>query len=119
MVNATLLQKSSTRLYSARPMNTGRDDRYHIVETKQYRRDLRRLLRAGRYDVTKLDEVVNLLACGEVLPARHRNHWLHGELVGCEECRITSDWLLIYQRRDQTLTLMLVRTGRHTDLFEE
>ena len=34
------------------------------------------------------------------------------------ECHIESDWLLVYQIREDVLCLYLMRTGTHADLFE-
>ena len=34
----------------------------------------------------------------------------------CWECHIEPDWLLVWDREDDTL--ILVRTGTHTDLFD-
>ena len=44
--------------------------------------------------------------------------WLTGNYIGCRECRITPDWLLIYEISDDTLLLYLTRTGTHSDLFK-
>jgi len=35
----------------------------------------------------------------------------------CRDCRIESDWLLVYQIVDKELILLLVETGTHSDLF--
>lgn len=100
-------------------MTAGGSARYRIVETAQYRRDLRRLERAGRYDVARLDEIINALARGQVLPPRFRNHRLKGTLAECEECHISGDWLLMYRRKKEELILLLLRTGTHVQLFGE
>ena len=34
------------------------------------------------------------------------------------ECHIKPDWLLIYKIEEDILTLNLIRTGKHNDLFE-
>lgn len=90
--------------------------RYVVVTTARYRRDERRIRRSGRYDMRKLDAVLNLLRYGKYLPERCRNHKLKGSLEGCEECHIAPDWLLVYQKRKEALILLLVQTGPHTDL---
>ena len=36
---------------------------------------------------------------------------------GMRECHIEPDWLLVYCIEDDLLTLFLVRTGTHSDLF--
>lgn len=67
----------------------------------------------------KLQDVVRLLVTGDPLPTQYHNHKLSGKYRGCEECHIESNWLLIYEHREDMLILHLLRTGRHTDLFDE
>ncbi len=33
------------------------------------------------------------------------------------ECHIQPDWLLVWQQDDEQLTLLLIDTGTHSDLF--
>ena len=58
-----------------------------------------------------------MLADGETLPAKYRDHTLTGNYSGFRECHITPDWLLIYEVRESELILVLSRTGTHSDLF--
>ncbi len=50
------------------------------------------------------------------LEGKHRDHALVGQYVGCRECRLAPDRLLIYgvQKPGQ---LDLIRFGTHADLF--
>lgn len=64
-----------------------------------------------------LKEVINILADGESLPQKNRDHLLSGDYSGCRECHIAPDWLLIYEISDSELYLYLTRTGTHSDLF--
>lgn len=89
----------------------------HVVQSKQFRKDLRRLRRAGTYDLAELDRVVQMLADGLMLPPEYRNHPLRGKFEGREECHIRGDWLLVYRRNKEQLTLLLLRTGTHQQLF--
>jgi mRNA interferase YafQ len=77
------------------------------------------LQQAGRYNLAKLNEVVEKLASGEELPLQFKNHPLKGDLVGREECHIQGDWLLIYRRDRNILVLTLLRSGTHSQLFGE
>ena len=81
-----------------------------------FKRDYKRIKKRG-YDVTKLAEVVDLLASGLQLPAKYKDHCLCGECAGCRECHITPDWLLVYEVMEDELLLYLTRTGTHSDLF--
>ena len=61
--------------------------------------------------------MVDLLAKGKSLPEKNKDHTLIGNYVGCRECHITPDWLLIYEISNDELILYLTRTGTHSDLF--
>lgn len=90
--------------------------KFEIVYAKQFRKDVRRLHRSG-YDRKKLEHIIDMLAEGAKLPERHRNHHLKGEWAHAEECHIESDWLLIYERHERELVMVMIRTGTHAQLF--
>lgn len=90
--------------------------KYEVKPTKQFQKDLKRIDRRG-YDINRLTTVIKLLAAGEPLPAKNRDHALTGNFVGCRECHIMPDWLLIYEYSQSALILYLTRTGSHADLF--
>ena len=78
--------------------------------------DYKRIVKRG-YDIALLENVIRMLADGETLPAKYRDHTLTGNYSGFRECHITPDWLLIYEVRESELILVLSRTGTHSDLF--
>jgi len=90
--------------------------KYEVERTAQFRKDYKLLKKRG-YNVKLLKDVISILASGEKLPALYKDHALKGEYLGCRECHITPDWLLIYEIHDNTLILYLSRTGTHSDLF--
>lgn len=90
--------------------------RYAIVPTKRYRKDYRRLTKAG-LQLTKLEQVIELLAAGQPLSDRRHDHALKGELSGTRECHIGPDWLLRYAKNDAHLVLLLISTGNHRDVL--
>ncbi|WHS51509.1 type II toxin-antitoxin system YafQ family toxin [Rothia sp. SD9660Na] len=63
--------------------------------------------------------MVNLLATEQELPPRDRDHAPTGNFSGMRGCHIAPDWLLIYEKDDGVLALLLIRTGSHSDLFKE
>lgn len=81
-----------------------------------FKRDLKRIKKAG-LDMNKLFTVVEKLANDEILEENYREHKLTGNYTGCRECHIEPDWLLIYEKVDDNLILILNRTGSHSDLF--
>ena len=90
--------------------------KYNIRPTVKFQKDLKRIQRRG-YNIALLTEIIKKLAAGEDLPAKNKDHNLTGDFIGCRECHITPDWLLIYELVDDELILYLTRTGTHSDLF--
>ena len=81
-----------------------------------FRRDYKRAIKRG-CDPQLLARIVSILAEENPLPVEYRDHPLSGNYAGCRECHITPDWLLIYEINKGELTLYLLRTGSHSDLF--
>ena len=85
-----------------------------ISPTKKFDRDLRKVWKRKK-DLSKLKDVVRMLAKDGKIPSKYKPHPLIGNWVPCWNCHIESDWLLIYQ---VTKThIYLFRTGTHLDLF--
>jgi mRNA interferase YafQ len=89
---------------------------YNIRPSVKFQKDLKRIQKRG-YDISLLTNVLKLLAQGEPLPAKYKDHTLTGNYKGCRECHITPDWLLIYEISEKEVILYLTRTGTHSDLF--
>jgi len=89
---------------------------YKVKPTTRFSKDLKRVEKRG-YKIDLLKEVIKKLAAGEPLDAKYLDHSLKGNYVGCRECHITPDWLLIYEISNEELILYLTRTGTHSDLF--
>jgi len=89
-----------------------------ILETvKEYDRDLKREAKKRGAKIRKLHKVIELLRNRAPLPRSHNEHALKGDWKGFLECHVggEGDWLLIYIRDAEKLTLF--RTGTHEDLF--
>ncbi|HBE16883.1 MAG TPA: type II toxin-antitoxin system mRNA interferase toxin, RelE/StbE family [Cyanobacteria bacterium UBA11149] len=86
-----------------------------IITTNQFKKDLKRLAKRGKF-INKLEEAIDKLQAGINLEQRYRNHQLIGNWFPYWECHIESDWLLIYQQTETEL--ILIRTGTHSDLFD-
>ena len=87
-----------------------------ISFTHQYLKDLD-LMKRRNLPKSELDEVVKLLSEEKPLLPKHKDHPLKGNLSRYRECHIHPDWLLIYKIDKQILTLVLIRTGTHSDLY--
>ena len=90
--------------------------KYHLVPTKQFKKDVRRLERS-RMDLQKLEKTIDLLKEGKTLGPEYRDHELKGKLSGTRECHIAPDWLLMYTKDHDKLILLLLRTGTHRDVL--
>ena len=89
---------------------------YKIKPTTRFQKDQKRIERRG-YNISLLTDIIKQLANGQKLPEKNKDHQLSGDYIGCRECHITPDWLLIYEIADDELILYLTRTGTHSDLF--
>ena len=69
-------------------------------------------------DLHLLDQAADNLRQGISLDPRYQDHILKGKFNGFHECHIKPDWLLVYLLEDDILTLTLIHTGSHTDLFD-
>lgn len=90
--------------------------KYEIKPSTKFQKDLKKIQKRG-YNINLLKEVLEILSNGNGLPEKYKDHSLSGNFIGCRECHITPDWLLIYEISDETLILYLTRTGTHSDLF--
>lgn len=67
--------------------------------------------------MTVLTNVINILARGEILPERYKNHPLKGNLKGYYDCHVLPDLVLIYKIEKEKLILLLFDIGTHSNLF--
>ena len=84
--------------------------------SSKFKRDFKIVVKRG-YDISLFEEVLSLLREEKSLPEKYCDHALKGDFIGHRECHITPDWLLIYKKEDDMITLSLTRTGSHSDLF--
>ena len=92
--------------------------KYEVKFTTQFKKDLK-LAKKQNKDIEKLFEVVELLANGEKLDFKYKDHDLSGNYKGTRECHIEPDWLLVYEYQNDILVLMLYRLGSHSELFKK
>ena len=85
--------------------------------TSGFKHDFKVVKKRG-YDLSLLFNVVDMLAKGEILPEKYKDHNLTGNFKGFRECHIQPDWLLLYKIDNDKLILLLTATGSHSDLFK-
>ena len=90
--------------------------KYRPVETPLFKKT-RKLAEKRGFDLSLLYEPVILLAKGEQLPLKYRDHQLQGKFSAFRECHIKGDWLLVYRIVEDKLILSLHSTGTHSDIF--
>ena len=88
-----------------------------IVVKKQYKKDYIKAIKNG-LNVEKINSIIIRLSNHETLESKYHDHQLSGKYVGCRECHIEPDWLLIYSIDNEKLILYLVRNGSHSKLFK-
>jgi len=89
---------------------------YEIFRTSSFKKDYKKL---SNVDKKLLKEVITLLANGKTLAEEYNDHKLIGNYLGCKECHIKPDLLLIYRINDNVLELALTRVGSHSKLFRK
>ena len=91
---------------------------YEVKFTTAFKKSYKLMKKRG-LDLALLDEVIDKLRQGKPLDEKCRDHALTGNFAGFRECHIKPDWLLIYLIENDVLTLTLVDTGSHSDLFDK
>ena len=89
-----------------------------VKYTSKFNKDIKLAKKQNR-NLDLLFEVVDKLIHQETLDAKYKDHNLSGNYKGCRECYIQPDWLLIYQIKSNSLTLLLTRLGSYSTLYDK
>ena len=89
---------------------------YKLLTTNQFEKDLKRCKKRG-LPMDKLKEVIRELVANGQVSTCFKPHRLHGNRAGQWECHIQPAWLLIWEQNNTELTLLMLNTGTHSDLF--
>ena len=92
---------------------------YEVKYSSVFKKELKRMVKQWK-DINKLKNIVKKLANLEELDPKYHNHALQNskKYKNCNELHIEPDWLLVYKYiNDNTLVLLLVETGSHSNLF--
>lgn len=92
--------------------------KYKIYFSSSFKKSYKLCKKRG-YNMSLFDDVYNLLGKNGCLPEKYLPHQLHGKLKGIWECHITPDWILLWDQNDKELTLYLMDTGTHADLYKK
>jgi len=88
---------------------------YSIFRTISFKKDYKKLTTQEK---EALKSVITTLSKGNTLEEQYKDHKLIGNYLGCRECHVKPDLLLIYKIDNNILELVLVRTGNHSKLFK-
>lgn len=88
------------------------------IETiPSFRKDLKRL-KKKHVDIKRILPAIQAVQHNDVDMLKSMNdHALQGNWEGFRELHIDSDWLLVYRVDDNVMTLVLIRTASHDELF--
>ena len=89
---------------------------YEVIWTSRFKKGYKRCQKCG-LQLEELKSVVEKLRTDQVLEEKYHDHELSGIFEGTRELHIRPDWLLCYRKNNGILTLTLVDTGSHSDLF--
>lgn len=89
---------------------------YTVRTTRQFDKSFEKMKKRG-FPIEAFQTVIKELLSEGKLSAQFRPHKLSGKYKGYWECHIKPDWLLVWDQNDMELTLLLVDTGSHSDLF--
>ncbi len=87
---------------------------YEIFRTTSFKKDYKKL---SNKEKELLKPIVKILAEGKKLDDELKDHKLIGNYLGCRECHVQPDLLLIYRIDNDILELALVCVGSHSRLF--
>ena len=112
--------KRKTLAYFFKSLESYDDFVYNVYKTNVFKKNVG-LCYKRNLDLDLLENIIVMLARGKELPANNFPHPLKGykkkENEVVMECHIQSDWLLVWKQDETELTLLLIGTGTHSDLF--
>ncbi len=89
---------------------------YEVIWTNKFKKSYKLCKKRG-LPIQELKDVVEKLRKDETLDEKFHDHELSGQFIGTRELHIRPNWLLCYRKNQGILTLTLVDTGTHADLF--
>lgn len=88
---------------------------FKLTYSTQFKKDFKKVTKLAIPDILAIGHVITKLQNNEILDAKYADHSLTGNWVGCRDCHIKPDLVLIYAIENDTL--QLIRIGSHSDLF--
>ena len=92
--------------------------KYKIERTNKFVKQYAKMLKQKEFKEEEFINVLKMLSNNEILPQKYKNHLLNPKKSGIWECHVQNDVLLEYKKNDNTLILLLLDIGTHSDLFK-
>lgn len=89
---------------------------YQLFTTHQFDKALKRCQKRG-YDLSLIRTAINILVEKGGLPSEYKPHILYDDHYGEWEAHIGPDWLMTWYQNDKEVTLLMLTTGTHSDMF--
>ena len=90
---------------------------FKIIYTNRFDKEALKSAKRG-LNIDLLEKLIEDLRQTGTVPEKHKPHILSGKFVGIWECHIKPDWLLLWIKDQNEITITLVATGSHSDLFK-
>lgn len=90
---------------------------FTLTYAREFKKQFKRLQRNPQFHIERLDYVLGQLQKHITLEPRYQLHKLTGNFVGCYECHLQPDVLLIFEVEETTKVIYLLQIGSHSDLF--
>lgn len=90
--------------------------KYEVIWTSQFKKSYKLCKKRGLH-IQELKDIVEKLRKDERLDEKFHDHELSGNFSGTRKLHIKPNWLLCYRKNQGILTLTLVDTGTHADIF--
>ncbi|PSM52712.1 toxin-antitoxin system, toxin component, YafQ family [Campylobacter blaseri] len=88
--------------------------KYSIVYSSKFKKSFKKL---SNKDQLLVIDILKKLSKDEKLEEKHKDHQLKGKLKDFRDCHIKPDLVLIYQKNNEILELLVLNIGSHSDLF--
>jgi len=88
--------------------------KFNLLFTNQFKKDYKKAIKRN-LEIEKIHIAFQTLEKTGTLPSKYKTHLLKGNYHFHYEAHINPDWLIIWHKQGNDITL--VRTGSHSDIF--
>lgn len=89
--------------------------KYELETSTKFEKQYKKL---SQKDKENTNQFLAKLLNDEPLEPKHRDHALKGVYKDFRECHIKPDLLLVYKKEKETLLLLCIRIGSHSEIFK-